>query len=142
MPEIIVNRRDTGRDKTGIDPFYQRGERSEGYIRDIDSDRSAAFAIEKRRATAAIVCIAALVLPGLSGWRLIVRALVKSAAGHCGKQYQVNSQDILQQLHPCKAIDSNERITGSREIYYRNNSSHGFRPVCFLKAVEKWEIEE
>ena len=25
---------------------------------------------------------------------------------------------------------------------YRNNNSQGFNPVCFLNAVEKWEIEE
>lgn len=25
---------------------------------------------------------------------------------------------------------------------YRSRSSQGFRPVCFLKAVEKWEIQE
>ncbi|CAL1521451.1 hypothetical protein MMC2321_05245 [Chitinophaga sp. MM2321] len=25
---------------------------------------------------------------------------------------------------------------------YLSSSSQGFRPVCFLKAVEKWEIQE
>jgi hypothetical protein len=35
-------------------------------------------------------------------------------------------------LHPT-------RYTGRNQ---RNNNSHGFIPVCFLKAVEKWEIEE
>jgi len=29
-----------------------------------------------------------------------------------------------------------------RKINQRNNNSHGLRPVCFLKAVEKCEIEE
>lgn len=27
-------------------------------------------------------------------------------------------------------------------INYLSSSSQGFRPVCFLKAVEKWEIQE
>jgi hypothetical protein len=27
------------------------------------------------------------------------------------------------------------------ESCYRNNSQ-GFKPVCFLKAAEKWEMEE
>lgn len=25
---------------------------------------------------------------------------------------------------------------------YRSKSSQGLRPVCFLKAVEKWEMQE
>ena len=26
--------------------------------------------------------------------------------------------------------------------FYRSSNSHGFKPVCFLKAVEKCEIDE
>ena len=26
--------------------------------------------------------------------------------------------------------------------YYLSSNSQGFKPVCFLNAVEKWEIEE
>jgi hypothetical protein len=33
-------------------------------------------------------------------------------------------------------------ILYSRRDYTLNNNSHGFSPVCFLKAVEKCEIEE
>lgn len=32
-----------------------------------------------------------------------------------------------------------------RRVYgglYRKSNSQGFIPVCFLKAVEKWEMEE
>lgn len=27
-------------------------------------------------------------------------------------------------------------------VLYLKSSSQGFKPVCFLKAVEKWEMEE
>jgi hypothetical protein len=34
--------------------------------------------------------------------------------------------------------------TNKKEFFlnYLNNNSHGLIPVCFLKAVEKWEMEE
>jgi hypothetical protein len=39
---------------------------------------------------------------------------------------------------PCP---SSLAVLKSLAVYLTNNS-HGFKPVCFLKAVEKWEIEE
>ncbi len=34
------------------------------------------------------------------------------------------------------------RLFKENAHYCRNSNSQGLRPVCFLKAVEKWDIEE
>ncbi len=38
-----------------------------------------------------------------------------------------------------RAFEIHKRMTMGN---YRSNNSHGFKPVCFLKAVLKWEMEE
>lgn len=35
-----------------------------------------------------------------------------------------------------------KEISPNQNGYQRSSSSHGFKPVCFLKAVEKCEIDE
>lgn len=41
-----------------------------------------------------------------------------------------------------RGLVSGSSLLDSSDGTYLNNSSHGFKPVCFLNAVEKWDIDE
>ncbi len=52
----------------------------------------------------------------------------------------LNEFNIDLQVEVCDATMFDDVMLATKN--YFNSNSQGFNPVCFLKAVEKWEIEE
>lgn len=60
---------------------------------------------------------------------------VTKVTGSLLRLYSSINNNILGKIYDCCS-------KSCKKLIYLNNSSQGLRPVCFLKAVEKCEMEE